>query len=155
MTVDVQVACADGAPPAERLAAWAAAALGARGSETRDLCLRIVDEREGAALNGRFRGRDGATNVLAFPAAAPNVECSATPGALGDIAICAPVARREALEQRKAAADHFAHLVIHGVLHLLGMAHGTPAEAEAMEAQEVALLHGFGIANPYILGANA
>lgn len=147
MTVDVQVACADGAPPAERLAAWAAAALDAHGGETRDLCLRIVDEREGAALNSRFRCRDGATNVLAFPAAAP--------GALGDIAICAPVARREALEQRKAAADHFAHLVIHGVLHLLGMAHDTPAEAEAMEAREVALLQGFGIANPYILGANA
>ena len=147
MTVDVQIACAEGAPPAERLAAWAGAALG---DDARAVCLRIVDEREGAALNSRFRQRAGATNVLAFPLGSESAEgTDAPPAVLGDIAICAPVAAREAREQRKAAADHFAHLVVHGVLHLLGMAHETEAEAEAMEATEVALLRGFGIANPY------
>lgn len=147
MTVDVQIACAEGAPPAERLAAWAGAALG---DDARGVCLRIVDEREGAALNSRFRQRAGATNVLAFPLGPECAESAdAPPAVLGDIAICAPVAAREAREQRKAAADHFAHLVVHGVLHLLGMAHHTEAEAEAMEAKEVALLRGFGIANPY------
>lgn len=160
MTVDVQVACAEGTPPVERLAAWADAALDAhgRGDGTGDICLRIVDEREGTALNGRFRRQDGATNVLAFPAApaaARNAQCNAAPNVLGDIAICAPVAQREARDQGKAAADHFAHLVVHGVLHLLGMAHETTAEAEAMEAKEVALLDGFGIANPYMRGAKA
>ena len=147
MTVDVQIACAEDVPPAERLAAWAGAALG---NDARAVCLRIVDEREGAALNSRFRQRAGATNVLAFPLGSAGGEGADAPLAvLGDIAICAPVAAREAREQRKAAADHFAHLVVHGVLHLLGMAHDTEAEAEAMEAKEVALLRGFGIANPY------
>ena len=147
MSVDVQIACAEEVPPAERLVAWAGAALG---DDARAVCLRIVDEREGAALNSRFRQRAGATNVLAFPLASAGGEGADVPLAvLGDIAICAPVAVREAREQRKAAADHFAHLVVHGVLHLLGMAHDTEAEAEAMEAKETALLRGFGIANPY------
>ena len=147
MTVDVQIACAEEVPSAERLAAWAGAALG---DDARGVCLRIVDEREGAALNSRFRQRAGATNVLAFPFESAGSEgAGAPPAVLGDIAICAPVAVREAREQRKAAADHFAHLVVHGVLHLLGMAHDTEADAEAMEAKEVALLRGFGIADPY------
>lgn len=138
MTVDVQIDCAEQTPAAARIAAWARAA---RGTEDGTVCLRVVDEREGAALNGRYRQRDGATNVLAFPAGER--------GMLGDIAICAPVAAREARQQGKALADHYAHLVVHGVLHLLGMDHESASAAARMEAKEADLLAGFGIANPY------
>ena len=138
MTVEVQIACADDVPSEHLLARWASAALSGDG---RAVCLRVVDEAEGTMLNARFRHRDGATNVLAFPALERDM--------LGDIAICAAVARREAHEQEKPLADHYAHLVIHGMLHLLGMDHATHAEAQLMEAKEAALLQGFGIANPY------
>ncbi|MCY4013975.1 MAG: rRNA maturation RNase YbeY [Gammaproteobacteria bacterium] len=121
------------------VAAWAESALA---GDYRALCIRIVDVAEGAELNGRFRGRNEPTNVLAFPAGESNL--------LGDIAICAPVASQEAREQGKRLADHFAHLVIHGVLHLKGLDHQTEAEAVAMEAQEVRLLQSLGIADPYL-----
>ena len=117
---------------------WAASALG---GDPRSLCIRVVEEPEGAQLNGRFRGRDHATNVLAFPADES--------GLLGDIAICAPVAAREAHDQGKRLADHYAHLIVHGILHLKGMDHGTETDAVAMEAQESELLAGFGIEDPY------
>ena len=136
--MDVQIACAGAVPNVSELACWASAALAGDG---RDVCLRVVDEAEGAALNARYRCRDGATNVLAFPALES--------GVLGDIAICAAVAEREAREQEKPLADHYAHLVVHGALHLLGMDHATDAEAQRMEAKEVSLLKGLGIANPY------
>ena len=136
--MEVQIACADDVPSERQLTRWASAALAGDG---RDVCLRVVDEAEGTMLNARFRHRDGATNVLAFPAMERDV--------LGDIAICAVVAGREAHEQEKPLADHYAHLVIHGVLHLLGMDHATNAQAQLMEAKETALLQGFGIANPY------
>ena len=142
MTVDVQIACAEQTPAAARIAAWARAA---RGAEAGAVCLRVVDEREGEALNGRYRQRPGATNVLAFPAGEQ--------GQLGDIAICAPVAAREARQQGKALADHYAHLVVHGVLHLLGMGHDSASAAARMEAKEAAVLAGFGIANPYLPAA--
>lgn len=140
MTVDVQIAELDGspAPPATEIARWAVAA---RGEDTRSLCLRVVGEAEAAALNARFRDRGRATNVLAFPADEP--------GVLGDIAICAPVALVEAREQDKALADHYAHLVVHGVLHLLGHDHGTPVEAADMESREIEVLGRFGIVDPY------
>lgn len=138
MTVDVQIACAEGAPAAAQIARWARAA---RGRAAGDLCLRVVDAAEGEALNGRYRQRQGATNVLAFPAAAP--------GVLGDIAICAPVAAGEAARQGKRLADHYAHLVVHGVLHLLGMDHGSEPAAARMEAKEAELLARFGIPDPY------
>ena len=139
MNVDVQIACADDAPTAEAFATWARTALGGDG---RAVCIRLVDAAEGAELNGRFRGRDHATNVLAFPAGENDL--------LGDIAICAPVAAREAREQGKRLAEHYAHLVVHGVLHLRGMDHDTEAEAVAMEAQETRLLASLGFADPYI-----
>ena len=138
MSVDVQIACRDDAPSAEDVAVWAESALAGDG---RALCIRLVDATEGAELNGRFRDRAHPTNVLAFPAGEPNL--------LGDIAICARVAAQEAHEQGKRLADHYAHLVIHGVLHLKGWDHQTEADAAAMEAQEATLLAGFGIADPY------
>lgn len=137
MTVEVQLATRP-APARERIAAWAASAMD---GDARALCVRVVGEREGAALNQRFRGRAGTTNVLAFPARQT--------GLLGDLAVCAPLATREAAEQGKTDAEHFAHLVVHGVLHLLGMDHDTDASAAAMESKEAQVLARFGIANPY------
>ena len=138
MTVAVQIASADGVPSERQLVRWARSALA---GDVRDVCLRVVDQAEGKTLNARFRGRDEATNVLAFPALEH--------GVLGDIAICSSVAEREACEQEKPLAHHYAHLVIHGVLHLMGMDHATDAEAKVMEAKEVTLLRAFDIANPY------
>lgn len=140
MTVDVQIAELDGtpAPAAAEIARWAEEA---RGEDARALCLRVVGEAEAAALNARFRDRGKATNVLAFPAEEP--------GVLGDIAICAPVAALEARQQDKALADHYAHLVVHGVLHLLGLDHDTPVKAADMESRELEVLGRFGIDDPY------
>ena len=138
MAVDVQLGCETKAPEAALLRRWTESALG---GEKSDVCVRIVDRGEGADLNHRFRQRAGATNVLAFPADEA--------GVLGDIAICAPVVHEEAHAQGKPLAHHYAHLVVHGVLHLLGMDHATPSEARTMEEQEVQLLAGLGIENPY------
>ena len=138
MSVDVQIGCDADTPDPETMRRWALDALDAAPAA---VCVRIVGEREGARLNGRFRDRQDATNVLAFPAEEA--------GVLGDIAICAPVVEREARAQGKALRDHYAHLVVHGVLHLLGMDHQTAAEAQAMEAREVALLERLGVGNPY------
>lgn len=138
MTVDVQIACKGGAPPAATIAAWATAALE---GDARGLCVRVVGSKESATLNERFRDRPGPTNVLAFPAGEN--------GLLGDIAVCAPVALREAADQRKRTTDHFAHLVVHGVLHLVGLRHDTEAAASAMEAKEAQVLSRLGIENPY------
>ena len=126
---------------------WAEAALrGAHWRKPAELSIRIVDSAEAAALNRDFRGRDYATNVLSFPAEPP-------PGVswtlLGDLAMCAPVVLREAVEQRKSARDHWAHLTIHGVLHLLGHDHLENQEAEAMETLEKYILARIGIADPY------
>ena len=139
MNVEVQIACRDDTPSAAEVALWAESALA---GDDRALCIRIVDAAEGAELNGRFRGRTYPTNVLAFRAGESDL--------LGDIAICAPVASHEAREQGKRLADHYAHLVIHGVLHLKGLDHETEADAVAMEAQEVRLLESLGIGDPYI-----
>lgn len=135
--IDVQIAAMP-APAPEALTAWARAALGA---ERRALCIRVVDEAESQTLNARFRGRDAAANVLAFPAD--------TPGVLGDLAICAGVVAREAGHGGRAWEAHFAHLVVHGVLHLQGMDHKNDAQASQMEAAEVRILAALGFGDPY------
>ncbi|MBU0500134.1 MAG: rRNA maturation RNase YbeY [Gammaproteobacteria bacterium] len=110
------------------------------------LVIRIVDEGEGRELNHQYRGKEMPTNVLSFLFEAP-------PGFpsdyLGDLVICAPVVEREALEQGKAPEAHWTHLVVHGVLHLLGHDHQNDASAEAMEALEVAILARLGLPDPY------
>ena len=110
------------------------------------LAVRIVDEGEGRALNARWRNRDRPTNVLSFRAdLPPEIELPL----LGDLVLCAPVVLREAAEQGKRARDHWAHLVIHGVLHLLGMDHQDDFEAEVMERREREILATLGIDDPY------
>lgn len=141
--VHVQLASrAAGIPDPRRIRRWARAALaGRRGPH--ELTVRVVGEREGCDLNRRWRGRGHATNVLSFPAGA------APGGLLGDIAVCAPVVAREARAQGKAPAAHYAHLVVHGVLHLLGHDHEREREARAMEALERRILASLGYPDPY------
>lgn len=111
-----------------------------------ELNILIVGSAAGRGYNRRFRGRDYATNVLSFPYEPLPGEHS---GLLGDLVICAPVVAREAREQGKDPRDHYAHLAVHGALHLLGWDHEDDAEAERMEARERAILASLGIADPY------
>ena len=134
-----------GVPAAVSFRKWVAAALKGRIREA-DLAIRIVDEREGQALNRHYRGKDYATNVLSFPAELP--EGVKLP-LLGDLVICAPVVAREAKEQHKPAVAHYAHLTVHGVLHLLGWDHDDDKEAEAMEQLERDILAELGLPDPY------
>ena len=136
-----------GLPAARSLRRWAAAALaGAHRRAPAELAIRIVSAVEGRSLNRRYRGRDYATNVLAFAAELPP---ALRLPLLGDVVICAPVVAREAREQGKLPAAHYAHLTVHGVLHLLGHDHQDAAAARRMEALETRVLAGLGIADPY------
>lgn len=125
---------------------WAAAALRGR-LESAELTIRVVDEEESALLNGRFRGKEGPTNVLSFPFEKP-------PGLpptdlIGDLVICAPVVERESGGQGKTLEAHWAHMVIHGVLHLLGYDHTDEVQALEMEGLETLILCGLGFPHPY------
>ncbi|MDE2087017.1 MAG: rRNA maturation RNase YbeY, partial [Xanthomonadaceae bacterium] len=111
-----------------------------------ELSIRIVDADEGRELNRDYRGKDYATNVLSFEADLPP---ELKLPLIGDMVICSPVVAREAAEQGKRPRDHWAHLTVHGTLHLLGYDHIVAAEAEAMEALETRILAGLGIADPY------
>jgi len=141
-----------GLPAAASFRKWVAAALHGRILEA-DLAIRIVDNKEGRALNRHYRGKDYATNVLSFPAEmAEGVKLpkGVKMPLLGDLVLCAPVVAREAREQKKPLASHYAHLTVHGTLHLLGWNHEDDREAEAMEQLEREILAGMGIADPYI-----
>lgn len=131
-------------PRAEEFQAWAAAVL--HDLDEAELTVRVVDREESHLLNQTYRGKDGPTNVLSFPAELP--EGIDLP-LLGDIVICAPLVCDEATEQGKAAQAHWAHLLIHGVLHLLGYDHQHEEQAEEMESIEIRLLGKLGYANPY------
>lgn len=132
-------------PESRALRGWARAALAGRRTEAA-LTVRIVGEEESAALNGRFRGKNGPTNVLSF--ASEGIE-AIDPAFLGDVVICAPLVIHEAREQRKAVEAHWAHLVVHGVLHLLGFDHDRPAQAAQMEGLEIEILARLGFSDPY------
>ena len=149
VVVTVQNAAARGAavPKAAELKRWAMSALGdgVRG----ELTLRIVDEDESAELNSRYRGKKGPTNVLSFGA-----EAAAAPSGdellpYGDVVICAAVVAREAREQGKPLAAHWAHMVVHGALHLQGYDHENVRDAGIMEARERAVLAEMGFPDPY------
>ncbi|MBL8487068.1 MAG: rRNA maturation RNase YbeY [Rhodocyclaceae bacterium] len=135
----VQYACDDPGPPSRpQVRRWVRAAAPGGGEFT----VRFVGEAEGRALNRDFRDRDYATNVLSFP--------YADDPPAGDLVVCLPVVDREARAQRKALRDHFAHMIVHGILHLQGYDHETgPEDAERMEAREREILAAFRIADPY------
>ncbi|MEQ8662535.1 MAG: rRNA maturation RNase YbeY [Gammaproteobacteria bacterium] len=149
LTLDVQTACTEPAPEEAELRRWLSCAL-AEAGHTRDaeISLRFTNDIEMAALNSHYRHRAGSTNVLSFPADLP-------PGLdlplLGDIAVCAPVVLREAREQGKPARNHWAHMTVHGCLHLLGYDHIEAADAELMEALETRILGVLGLPCPYTL----
>ncbi len=129
------------APAPASLRRWARLAAGDRRGE---LGIRVVGSRESRALNERWRGRPRPTNVLSFPAA-PALRGKQ----LGDLVVCAPVVAREAREQGKAIRAHWAHMIVHGTLHLLGFDHERAADAKRMEGRERKLLARLGIADPY------
>ena len=118
---------------------WAKAAL----RVDTEVTIRLVDEAEGRALNLAYRNKDYATNVLTFT-------ITETPHLMGDIVICAPIVASEAAEQDKTIAAHFAHLTVHGILHLHGYDHEIEAQAELMEAIEIQIMTKLGYANPYV-----
>ncbi|MCC7219763.1 MAG: rRNA maturation RNase YbeY [Candidatus Contendobacter sp.] len=147
LELDLQIALEmPGLPAATDFQRWAEAALtGANDQRDAEITVRIVNEVESTALNETYRHKQGPTNVLSFPfEAPPEVESSL----LGDIVICAPVVLREAVSQGKSPAAHWAHLVIHGVLHLLGYDHDE-LQADAMESLEIRILAGLGYPDPY------
>jgi len=150
--VDVQIAdeVADhkGLPTEEQLTLWAEAALAGRTSFAEpELTIRLTDEEESQELNSEYRGKDKPTNVLSFPfEAPPEVPIEL----LGDLIICVAVVEREAQEQDKTSEAHWAHMVIHGCLHLLGYDHIKDDEAEEMEALERTILASLGYPDPYL-----
>ena len=139
-----------GVPAAASFRKWVAAALEGRILEA-DLAIRLVDDKEESALNHHYRGKDYATNVLSFPAELPEgLPKGVKLPLLGDLVLCAPVVAREAKEQGKPLNAHYAHLTVHGCLHLLGWDHEDPREAEAMEQLEREILAGLGLPDPYL-----
>lgn len=141
-----------GVPHVSRLRAWANAAYaahpGKRRSSEMEVTLRVVGSAESRKLNRNWRGKDKPTNVLSFPAGEV-IDPETQRQALGDLVICTPVVAREAREQHKPLPAHWAHMVVHGVLHLLGYDHENERDAQRMESREIAILKDFGIANPY------
>ena len=132
-------------PADDLIAQWAKQALDEKHKEA-EITLRIVDEEEGLALNKEWREKESATNVLSFPV---GEILEQAPNLLGDIVICAPIVVREANEQGKPFDAHWAHLVIHGVLHLQGYDHESNEQADIMESKEIRILKKIGYANPY------
>ena len=148
MIIDLQIACEQesGLPTAEQIEQWATAAIQPQSNEV-EMTVRIVDEAESHALNLNYRGKDRPTNVLSFPFECPDeVELPL----LGDLVICRQVVEREAQEQEKPLMAHWAHMVVHGSLHLLGYDHIEDDEAEEMESLEAQIMTELGFADPYL-----
>ena len=148
MIIDLQIACEQesGLPTAEQIEQWATAAVQPQSDEV-EMTVRIVDEAESHALNLNYRGKDRPTNVLSFPFECPDeVELPL----LGDLVMCRQVVEREAQEQDKPLMAHWAHMVVHGSLHLLGYDHIEDNEAEEMESLETQIMTGLGFADPYL-----
>lgn len=145
LTVDFQpVFEGRGVPREERVRDWAQLAW--QGEDPSEVTIRIVGSEESQALNHQYRGKDYPTNVLSFPFEAPP---GITVPLAGDLVICAPVVENEAREQHKTLEAHWAHMVIHGMLHLQGYDHIEDTDAEVMEALEIRLLAQLGYGNPY------
>ena len=152
-TVDMQIASDAGdLPDEEQLHRWIVSALQAvkvNDAGDFEISVRVVNEDESRDLNSRYRQQDKATNVLSFQFDGLDGLPEEAIQSLGDLVICAPVVAREASQQNKAVLDHWAHMVIHGTLHLLGYNHEDDAQAAIMEALEINILRKFGIENPY------
>jgi probable rRNA maturation factor len=131
-------------PSKSQFRKWAKAAL----RVDTEVTIRIVDAQEALELNSTYRGKDYATNVLTFP-------LTETPHLMGDIVICAPVVEAEAKAQNKPLEVHYAHLTVHGILHLHGYDHETTEQAELMESLEISILTKLGYANPYLITEDA
>ncbi|MDD1606208.1 MAG: rRNA maturation RNase YbeY [Methylococcaceae bacterium] len=136
-----------GQPSEAQIQLWIDTALEDVNRDT-EIVVRIVDEQESAELNQQYRHKKGATNILSFPVEIPE-GIDIDLNLLGDLVICAPVLEQEAQQQGKVLADHWAHIIIHGVLHLLGYDHLDDEQAEEMESKEIALLQQLNINNPY------
>ena len=135
-----------GQPDQKHIQQWVDAALEGFNQDT-EIVVRIVDEQESAELNEQYRHKSGPTNILSFPVEVPEgIELNL----LGDLVVCAPILEKEALEQHKTLSDHWAHIIVHGVLHLLGYDHLDDEEAELMENKEIAILKQLTIKNPYL-----
>ena len=138
------------APKAALLRKWAKSALNSKLDKAAELTIRIVDVAEMTHLNSSYRQKTGPTNVLSFPAEIPDgVELGIH--LLGDIIICPAVVNQEAKEQQKTPEAHWAHMVVHGVFHLLGYDHVLDDDARVMEALEIQILNQLGFANPYVI----
>ena len=145
--IDIQKASkGQRSPSAALLKQWCAAALKQQKIKHAELCIRIVDEKESAALNKQYRLKKGATNVLSFPSDTLPIP---NPPLMGDLVVCSTVVHREAGEQHKTQKAHWAHMVVHGCLHLLGYDHQKNREAVEMEALEIKILKQLGFDNPY------
>ncbi|MDR9467121.1 rRNA maturation RNase YbeY [Marinospirillum sp.] len=150
--IDLQLATQDAAtcPSRQQLQEWVQLALLESTPPECEVTLRLVDEEESRLLNQTYRGKDKPTNVLSFPFDDPiDLAAEGELSLLGDLVICAPLVSREAEQQDKPLQHHWAHLVIHGLLHLQGLDHENTQEAEAMEALETRLLATLGIPDPY------
>jgi len=150
MKLDLDIQNASGSdhhPSTDEMTQWVMAALDNR-LEQAELAIRIVNEAEISQLNSDYRHKQGPTNVLSFPADLhPGVDVPL----LGDLVICAPVVEREAIQQSKSLQAHWAHMVIHGTLHLLGYDHIEDHDADVMEGLEIELLKHMNFPNPYVL----
>ncbi len=145
--VEVQaISKAPNQPQPQLIQRWVDAALHDHPDNT-EVVVRIVDEAESIQLNKQFRHKGGATNILSFPADLP--EELGLPW-LGDLVVCAPVVAKEAVEQQKKPEDHWAHIIVHGVLHLLGYDHLNDNDADIMETKEIGILQQLNISNPYL-----
>jgi probable rRNA maturation factor len=149
--IDVQLACEeDVTPHPDTIAAWVNRAIDAAGrSGDVEVSVRIVAADEIRELNRDYRDKDEATNVLSFPAGDMAGIPAGAPEMLGDIVVCASVVRDEASDQGKSLEDHWAHMLVHGTLHLLGFDHETEPQAEEMESLETRILAEHGLADPY------
>ena len=145
LNLSVQYACnQDGLPMRAQIRTWVRAALDVDGARGGQITVRLVDAEEGQELNRDYRGKDYATNVLSFPYDVEPVVC-------GDLVLCAPVVAREAAEQGKALDAHYAHLIVHGLLHLQGYDHELgEAQARQMEDHERTILASLGFTDPYL-----
>lgn len=147
--IDVRRRVRTWAPTRSDLTVWASTALGRR-AIGREIGVSVVGPAESRRLNARYRGRDKPTNVLSFPVAElPPAVAEGEPRPLGDLVICPQVLRTEARDQKKSLRAHWAHLVVHGSLHLIGYDHEHDTDANRMERREISVLRRLGFANPY------